>query len=158
MNRPMKVALVTGAALVALYVVASLGVRGLSGARIAGNEASAIGSLRAVLSGQYTYAATACQGLYAPRLTVLGTGSFVSPDLGQADVVEKSGYRITMRPSDPAEPVNVVGGCADGVPGFVVTAEPLDPGTSGRRYFRAAEAGEVFEATRADYSDAKPVR
>jgi type IV pilus assembly protein PilA len=158
MNRPLKVAVVTGAAVVGLYVVASLALSGLSEARMSGNEASAIGSVRTVLSGQLTYASSACNGLYAPRLTVLGAATMVSPDLGQADVVEKAGYRITMRPSDPAEPVNVVGGCAGGVPGYVVSAAPLEPGTTGRRYFKVDETGNVLEATRPDYSDAKRVQ
>jgi hypothetical protein len=158
MSRSLKVPVFAPAMLVSLLVTTAFGCSGLRDARISGNEASAIGSLRVVTSGQYTYAATACQGLYAPRLTVLGTASAVSPDLGQADVVEKAGYRITMRPSEPAEPVNIVGGCPGGVPGYVVTAQPLEPGTTGRRYFKVDETGKVLEATRADYSDAKPVQ
>jgi hypothetical protein len=158
MNRPLKVAVVPGAALVGLSFMTSLGCRGLVDARMSGNEASAIGSLRSVQSAQAVYASSECHGLFAARLTVLGRTAHIASDLGQADVVEKAGYRITMRPSEPAEPVNVVGGCAGGVPGFVVTAEPLEPGTTGRRYFKAGDNGGVLEATRPDYSDAKELQ
>lgn len=158
MNRLLKVAMIARAVPVGISVLTALGCSGLSDARIEGNEASAIGSVRAVLSAQAVYAAIDCGGLYAPRLTVLGGTSRLSPDLAGADVVERTGYRITMRPADASGPVAVPSGCAGGVPGFVVTAEPLAPGESGRRYFRASDDNELVGATRADFADAAPVK
>ena len=64
--------------------------------------ASAIGSLRAINSGQLVYALTCAAGFYAPRLTVLGQpppGSrdpFVSYNLGYSDTVTRSNYIIQM--------------------------------------------------------------
>ena len=79
-------------------ITAALAFPGLRRARIAGNEASAIGSLRAINSGQATYAASAAKGGYATSLTILGTrcgttgDGFVSTDLGGAVGGVKSGY------------------------------------------------------------------
>jgi hypothetical protein len=70
-------------------------------ARISGNEASAIGSLRAVSSAQSTFAASCANGMYAQGLATLGTGpsggsAFISPDLGAAATATKSGYNVSM--------------------------------------------------------------
>ena len=54
-------------------IIAAIAVPGLLRARMAGNEASAIGSLRAVNSAQSSYSASCASGNYAPSLTVLAT-------------------------------------------------------------------------------------
>ena len=78
-------------------IIAAIAVPGLMRARMSGNEASAIGSLRAINSGQATYASSAAQGGYATSLATRhqcgATGDgFVSPDLGSAVGGVKSGY------------------------------------------------------------------
>lgn len=159
MPRLVKIALLVVAVVVGLYVVASFAVSSLTGARIKGNEASARASVRSVQSAQAVFAAVECSGLYAPRLTALATNGHLSPDLAAADVVETSGYRITLRASGAApDQPDLPPACAGAVPSFVVTAEPVEPGRSGARYFRANDEGEFVEATRADFSDATPVR
>ena len=79
-------------------VIAAMAVPGLLRARMAGNEASAIGSLRAINGAQATYAASCGSGFYAPSLAVLATppaalggDGFIGPDLG-ADPSIKSSY------------------------------------------------------------------
>jgi hypothetical protein len=158
MSRLVKIALIVVAGLVGLYVVASFAVSSLTAARIQGNEASAMGSVRAVQSAQAVFAAAECSGLYAPRLTALATNNYLAPDLAAADEVEKSGYRITLRVSEAAfDRPDLPPTCAGAAPSFVVTAEPVAPGQSGARYFRANGEGEFVEATSSDFSDAKPV-
>lgn len=160
MSRPVKIVLVVLVGLVGVYIAASFVLSGLVSARIQGNESSAIGSVRAVMSAQAAFAAAECQGLYAPRLTALGTNDYVSPDLAVADVVERSGYRITLRgsgeaPSQPGLPP----ACAGATPAYVVIAEPVEPGVTGNRYFRAnGEDVVIVEATTSDFSDAKPLQ
>src|SRR5499426_1528996 len=81
-------------------IIAAIAVPGLLRARMSGNEASAIGSLRAINSAQQTYSSTCVPNLYAPTLTNLATPptaggtAFISPDLNTSPVV-KSGYTIT---------------------------------------------------------------
>src|SRR5687768_17158782 len=88
-------------------IIAAIAVPGLLRARQSGNEASAIGSLRAINSAQATYAASCGSGFYSPNLSNLGTGpggtalvnGFISPDLGATNTVNKSGYQVTMASS-----------------------------------------------------------
>ena len=69
---------------------------------MSGNEASAIGSLRAINSSQPAFSSSCANGFYAPTLTDLamppaGGTPFISPDLGAADARwTKSGYDVTM--------------------------------------------------------------
>ena len=84
-------------------IIAAIAVPGLLRARIAGNEASAIGSLRAVNSANLNWmtncaagrgyaASTGCDLGVAPTS---GGQPFISPDLSATGTVSKSGYDIT---------------------------------------------------------------
>src|SRR3954454_3461983 len=82
-------------------IIAAIAIPGLLRARISGNEASAIGSLRAISSAQSTFSASCANGMYAQTLAVLGSGpsggsAFISPDLGAAASATKSGYVVNM--------------------------------------------------------------
>ena len=83
-------------------IIAAIAVPGLLRARMSGNEASAIGSLRAVNSGQSTYSSSCADGGYATTLADLvkpptgSTAGFISPDLS-ANGVTKSGLRRQHR-------------------------------------------------------------
>ena len=83
-------------------IIAAIAVPGLLRARISGNEASAIGSTRAVVSAEVDY-----WGLnrgYADSLQALGATCanlavpFISQDLATAAPVQKSGYTFTIVP------------------------------------------------------------
>src|SRR4249919_2607573 len=77
-------------------IIAAIAVPGLLRAKMSGNEASAIGSLRAITSGQAAFSTSCASGGYAAKLEDLvkapGTSNqgFISPDLSANDVV-KSG-------------------------------------------------------------------
>src|SRR6202521_4290225 len=81
-------------------IIAAIAVPGLLRARMSGNEASDIGSLRAINSGQASFSSSCASGNYADTLPHLvlapagGTG-FISPDLATTGVL-KSGYNITL--------------------------------------------------------------
>ena len=76
-------------------IIAAIAVPGLLRARMSGNEASAIGSLRAINSSQQAYSSSCANGFYADVLTDLalaptGGTPFISPDLGASNTVSKS--------------------------------------------------------------------
>ena len=52
-------------------IIAAIAIPGLLRARMSGNEASAIGSMRAIASGQAVYSSAAAQGGYATGLQVM---------------------------------------------------------------------------------------
>jgi prepilin-type N-terminal cleavage/methylation domain-containing protein len=135
-------------------IIAAIAVPGLFRARMAGNEASAIGSLRAVNSAQSTYAASCGTGFYAPSLanlatppTAQGGDGFIGPDLG-SDPSLKSSYTITLIPGDPV--ASAPASCNGAAPGTVVStyfvgAAPA--GGSGGRFFATNQGGTIFQST-----------
>ncbi len=146
-------------------IIAAIAVPGLLRARMAGNEAAAIGSLRAVNSSQNAYMSVCGNGFYASTLLILAepapTGAgFISPDLGGAVIVEKSGYELTM--SEGSEAVNATrDGCnPSGVAGnlfssYYASNQPLSTG-SGSRWFWTNTLGTIYVDT-ADSFDAEDV-
>src|SRR5579864_7362729 len=82
-------------------IIAAIAVPGLLRARMSGNEASAIGSLRAINSGQASYSSSCAAGGYAIDLADLvlapagSSQGFVSPDLKSNGVI-KSGYTVAL--------------------------------------------------------------
>ena len=124
---------------------------------MAGNESSAISSLRVLNSSQHSYMTTCGNGFYASRLLILadpapvGAG-FISPDLGASMIVEKSGYRLEMEQGSEAttalkDGCNPSGGAAEFVQAsYYARNSPITPGSTGSRWFWTNTAGTIFAA------------
>jgi len=131
-------------------IIAAIAVPGLLRARISGNEASAIGSLRAVSSAQSTFAASCANGLYAQGLGTLGTGpsggsAFISPDLGTAGATAtKSGYTVSMTGTTATG--SACNGATALASGYHAWASPVSSST-GTRYFFTNTTGTIWQAT-----------
>jgi type IV pilus assembly protein PilA len=136
-------------------IIAAIAVPGLLRARMAGNEVSAIGSLRAINSANLTYLSNCANGAgYAVSLQVLGTPPtaggqpFISPDLGISGTVTKSGYNLTYTATGTAvTTVTCVTATTTASPTYFASAEPVAMGTSGTRYFGTSETQTVFQDT-----------
>jgi len=141
------VAVVAVIALVGLTgIVAAIAVPGLLRARMSGNEASAIGALRAINSAQAVYA-TQCNG-YAPTLRQLADARVLSPDLGGDASVTKSGYRIALTAATGAQTKAAAAtGCGTTVTGYFAHAEPMTMGATGTRAFATDSRGTIFQDT-----------
>jgi len=136
-------------------IIAAIAVPGLLRARQSGNEASAIGSVRAVNSAEAAFAASCGGGGYATTMVDLGTPPvggtpFISPDLGAADPAVKSGYNITL--TDPGvAPIVVLAApatCNLVLPSqstYFVHAEPITPGSTGQRSFASDNRGTIYQ-------------
>ena len=134
-------------------IIAAIAVPGLLRARQAGNEASAIGGMRAINSAQASFAASCGNGFYAPTLANLGTGpggvlgvnGIISPDMA-ADPVNKSGYAIAMASSSGAvnpSPASCNGLAANAVVGgYNAVATPIAGG--GSRAFGTNTSNTVY--------------
>ena len=83
-------------------IIAAIAIPGLLRARMAGNEASAIGSLRAINSAESAYSAAGTGSPYSAALATLriacpdSTVGFLSTDLTGAAPVTKSGFTVTL--------------------------------------------------------------
>ena len=125
-------------------IIAAIAVPGLLRARMSGNEASAIGSMRAVNTAQQNYSQQ-CNG-YAPLLTELkAAGNFLSPDLTGGASVVKSGFTVAMaagmgNTALAAPPA----GCVGTGTNYYASAAPLSSST-GSRAFATDEQGTIWQ-------------
>lgn len=138
-------------------IIAAIAVPGLLRARMSGNEASAIGSLRAFSSSQQAYSSSCGNGFYAISSVILGTAPlaggtpFISPDLGVASPITKSGYAITMTGVAPATPPTIApcnsAAVADLAGGYYAFADPSVANSTGTRFFWTNTLGTIYTHT-----------
>jgi prepilin-type N-terminal cleavage/methylation domain-containing protein len=124
-------------------VLAALSAPFLIAAKKASNEASAIGSMKAINSAQAAYSSTCGGNYYTTNIATLIGAGYISPDIA---LMPKSGFRVTM-----------VSGVA-GTPGapdcagrptetaYYTSAVPAGP-DAGRRGFATNQTGVVWEDT-----------
>lgn len=138
-------------------IIASIATPAMLRARMSGNEAAAIGSLRSLNSGETSYASAAGHGGFAGLLSTLASAcpgsvaAFISSDLS-SDPSVKSGYTILV--ASAAASVPGAGDC-NGIPtetGYYATAIPVAAGNSGQRGFATGGNGTIYF----DHSGAAP--
>ena len=133
-------------------IIAAIAVPGLLRARQSGNEASAIGSVRAVNSSEATYAASCGGGGFAQSLADLGKAPaggvpFISPDLVGG---VKSGYNVAVADGLGAIDVLVAANtcnaaAANSRSAFYAHAEPVQVGSTGQRSFASNNTGSIYQ-------------
>lgn len=133
-------------------IIAAIAIPGLLKARMAGNEASAIGSVRAINSGEAAWSAAGNGSPYAVTLVDLyqgcdnlnaGDQGFISADIG-ADPSVKSGFTVTLA-NTTVTPAAQGTGCdgTAGTNGYYVTAVPTGA-SSGNRSFASNTVGTIY--------------
>jgi len=136
-------------------IIAAIAIPGLMRARMSGNEASAIGSLRAVNSAQSTFASSCGGGGYADTLESLakpatggsGTAAFISPDLN-ANKILKSGYEVNVGAGTVGTTVLATTATCNGKESFIdyfAEAHPVPLGSTGTRSFGTDARGTIFQ-------------
>src|SRR3954469_4887016 len=139
-------------------IIAAIAVPGLLRARQSGNEASAIGSVRAINSGETAYASSCGGGGYAQTNADLakapaGGAPFVSPDLEKADVVAtaKSGYTVKVADNADAQNRDVLvaastcnAAAAASRAMYFVGTDPVSRGQTGTRSFASDHRGTIY--------------
>ena len=135
-------------------IIAAIAVPGLLRARIAGNEASAIGSLRAINNANLNWMTNcAFSRGYADSLDDLGVPPtaggqpFISPDLSLTTTpIGKSGYNITYAAIGTQQSSLTTCSSIDTASqGYNALAAPASPNTTGVRYFGTNESDAIFE-------------
>jgi type IV pilus assembly protein PilA len=137
-------------------IIAAIAVPGLLRARMSGNEASAIGSLRAINSGQASYSSSCAAGGYSIDLADLvkapagSSQGFISPDL-YSNAVVKSGYTVSIA-KDASVGVQDIGTGAgtcnvsanNPSSSYFGKADPVTAGGTGTRFFATDTRGTIF--------------
>lgn len=135
-------------------VIAAIAVPGLLRARLSANEASAIGSERAINSAQATYASSCAGGNFAQTLADLAllppnsTSAFLSADLA-SNGIGKSGYVMNVGPGAILTPAiagtaTCNGSGASAIPTYYSEAHPQSVGLTGLRSFGSDQRGTIF--------------
>ena len=148
-----------------VVVIAAIAIPNLLRSKVAGNEATAIGSLRNIMSAEAAYKATYNIGYTNDLNSLAGSADSGQPSCTSAQLLdaalakntignktEKSGYRFTFAAGkEPYKPeLPVPPGCTVGkADGYAIQADPVDPGVSGKRHFCADASGAIrFDANR----------
>ena len=135
-------------------IIAAIAVPGLLRARMSGNEASAIGSLRSINSSESTYSSSCGGNGYAQSLADLllppagSTQGFISPDLNTNGVI-KSGYTVAVGADVSAVTVTLAANTCnaaaqDAISSYYAHAEPVTVGSTGQRSFATDSRGTIY--------------
>jgi type IV pilus assembly protein PilA len=138
-----------------ILIIAAIAIPNLLRARIAANQASAVGSLRTITSAEATFQSTYSDG-YAITLLQLGgpvgsntcaNSGILDPVLGGADPSQKSGYTFTAGVGDGVA-ISTVGNPPNGCPawgftGFNFSAAPVTPGSTGTAFYCVDESAVI---------------
>jgi type IV pilus assembly protein PilA len=140
-----------------IMIVAAIAIPNLLRARIAANEATAVGSLRVIETATIVYSSEYENG-FPSSLEVLGGASGGEATCNHANLINgslvsgrKNGYVFTYTPVFPdnsaapvISPKAAAKGCTSGgASGFTVTANPLQRGSTGERSFFADQTGVI---------------
>jgi type IV pilus assembly protein PilA len=135
-------------------IIAAIAVPGLLRARMSGNEASAIGSLRSINSSESTFSSSCGGNGYAQTLQDLArppagsTQGFISPDLATNGVI-KSGFVVNLAADAGAVTVTTAantcnGSAADALSSYFAEAHPVTVGSTGQRSFGTDSRGTIY--------------
>ena len=132
-------------------ILAAVATPGLLKARLGGNEASAIGSMRAINSAQASYSASCAFGAYGASLDALvvpptgSTAGYISPDLN-TNGVSKSGYVVSIGVGATALPTgSACNTVLPSVPSYFAEAHPSQVGATGQRSFGTDQRGTIYQ-------------
>lgn len=150
-------------------IIAAIAIPGLLRARMSGNEASAIGSLRAINSGEASYSSSCAAGGFAVTLDDLvkapsgSTQGFISPDLS-TNGVHKSGYVVSIEKDKASGTQDIGSGAATcntstaaPASSYFAKADPITPQGTGTRWFATDARGSIAQDFAATIANPIPV-
>lgn len=120
-----------------ILIIAAIAIPNLLRARVAANEASAVGSIRTINGANVTYGEA--HQAFATNLRELENADGIDSVLASG---QKSGYRFTYQASDTDGD-----GKADK---YIIEAEPISKGASGRSTFCSDESGIIRKEATGD--------
>jgi type IV pilus assembly protein PilA len=138
-------------------ILTTLAAPGLVKARISSQEANAVASLRAIASGEASFAASCGSGGYATELSdlalapPLSTVAFISPDLN-ANGVHKTGYIFSVEKNLDLTTADVTlpscnGAVNDRATMYFASANPVTIGATGTKYFATDTPSTIYVDT-----------
>ncbi len=133
-----------------ILIIAAIAIPNLLRSRMAANEASAVGSVRTIITAAITYDSTygnfptllvQTGGTAATTTATCQHAQLIDSVLGGADPSTKSGYTFTMIAGNAADTTDCA--TAQLTDGFGVSAKPITVGTTGQRSFCSDGSGVI---------------
>lgn len=122
-----------------ILIIASIAIPNLLRAKMAANEASAVGSLRTLNTSAVMYSTTYGTGFPGTLAAMGGTGTATSASAGLIDSVlsrgTKSGYTFAYTAA--------AADAAGSIDSYTITATPISAGTTGQRMFFTDQSGVI---------------
>ena len=124
-----------------ILIIAAIAIPNLLRSKMAANEASAVGSLRTLNTACVTYS-TLYGGFPASLAALGGEGTGTAPTSTAAELIDnvlqggtKAGYNFTFSPG--------TADAANNIDYYIINANPVNPGTTGLRYFFTDQTGVI---------------
>jgi len=144
------------AAVAAILIIAAIAIPNLLRSRMAANEASAVGSIRAINVAAIGYNTTYGNG-FPPSLAAIGTTAGMAVGCTNAQLIDsglttgtRSGYTFALQ-HGLTQLTSVSSSCSGGygyADGYAIEAIPVTVGTTGQRAFCLDATGVIrFNAT-----------
>jgi type IV pilus assembly protein PilA len=141
-----------------VLIVAAIAIPNLLRARMAANEASAVGSVRTINAAEGSYAASYVG--FSHTLAELGGGPPCAPSAEHACLIDevlaqsdKNGYHFRYEAGDPAADS---GNTSQVITSYRVYAIPIQPNSSGRRSFYSDQSGVIRYSTAGEPDENSP--
>jgi prepilin-type N-terminal cleavage/methylation domain-containing protein len=135
-----------------ISIIAAIAVPGLMRAKMAGNEVSAIASMRTITVSETAYSAGCGNSGYAVSLVTLGAApggsgeGFLSADLTSSNAVIKAGYTIALAAGKGAAVGVADCNTTPTQSAYYATAIPQTLGSTGSRSFATNQGNSVWQA------------
>jgi len=121
-----------------ILIIAAIAIPNLIKSKMAANEASAVGSVRTVNTGEVNYAASCPAVGFSATLIELNTGAVCAGGKGIIDPIlgagKKSGYTFAYAPVQGGDNLNDT---------YSTIATPATVGTTGQRGFYSDQTGVI---------------
>ncbi|HXU49151.1 MAG TPA: prepilin-type N-terminal cleavage/methylation domain-containing protein [Candidatus Binatia bacterium] len=140
-----------------ILIIAAIAIPNLLRSRMAANEASAVGSVRTMVTSAISFSSTYGDG-FPPDITSIGTSGTAALSCKNAELIDsvltskvKSGYNFDIVAGSTAVATAPAGCTAGYTDGFGAIAYPVSVGTTGQRSFCSDPSGVIrFDPTGAD--------
>ena len=121
-----------------ILIIAAIAIPNLIKSKMAANEASAVGSVRTINTGEVTYSVSCPAIGFSATLVELNTGAACAGGKGIVDPVlsagAKSGYKFAYAPAVGGDGLNDT---------YAQTGIPATVGTTGQRAFYSDQTGVI---------------
>jgi len=128
-----------------ILIIAAIAIPNLLRAKIAANEASAVGSMRTIVTGEISYASAQWLGAgqYSANLSDLGGTGGCTPPTATATCLIDNVVALASTAATPKSGYYFTYAVGTGGLSFALSGDPASAGQTGTRHFYADQTGVI---------------